>query len=503
MTITHLKFHSVSFEYDSSPEQIFSDISFNINGGWTGIAGANGTGKSTLLKLCTGLLSCTAGNIESPENSIYCEQRTDEMPEKIMDFLNDKSRNANILKDNLKILNDWAFRWNSLSHGERKRIQLGCALWAEPDMLAVDEPTNHLDSYAKQLISEALSAYKGIGLLVSHDRELLDRLCTSCIFTMPPGIVIKSGGITKASGALKQEQMSVQKQYDIQKKEFKKLNREAMRRKQEALKADKKRSKKHIAPKDHDAKAKIDAARISGKDGKAGRLYDQLKGRLNQLQEEFENIKLEKKNITGIWMQGAVSKRDSLLKTDEDCLKMGEKELHIPGLLIRRDDRIAITGANGSGKSTLIKYILKKINTEPEHVTYVPQEIELDESKEILRKAIALEKDKLGYLMAIVSRLNSRPERMLSSVEPSPGEIRKLMLALGMTREPHVIIMDEPTNHLDLPSIECLESALSECPCALVLVSHDRYFLEKLTRVHWELKSEDDIKFRLKIDNIN
>jgi macrolide transport system ATP-binding/permease protein len=91
-----------------------------------------------------------------------------------------------------------------------------------------------------------------------------------------------------------------------------------------------------------------------------------------------------------------------------------------------------------------------------------------------------------------VSRLGSRPQRLLETTEPSPGEVRKLLLALGITRAPHLIIMDEPTNHLDLPSIQCLEAALQECPCGLVLVSHDQYFLDRLTTIRWHIVQQDE-----------
>ena len=73
------------------------------------------------------------------------------------------------------------------------------------------------------------------------------------------------------------------------------------------------------------------------------------------------------------------------------------------------------------------------------------------------------------------------------SALPSPGEARKLLLALGIVRGPHLIVMDEPTNHMDLPGILCLEQALADCPCALLLVSHDEAFLEKITTIHWSL----------------
>ena len=91
--------------------------------------------------------------------------------------------------------------------------------------------------------------------------------------------------------------------------------------------------------------------------------------------------------------------------------------------------------------------------------------------------------------LAAVACLGSMPQRLLESGQLSPGEVRKLILALGLAREPHLIVMDEPTNHLDLPSIECLERALSACRCALLLVSHDAPFLERLTTTRWDLEA--------------
>jgi ATPase subunit of ABC transporter with duplicated ATPase domains len=104
-----------------------------------------------------------------------------------------------------------------------------------------------------------------------------------------------------------------------------------------------------------------------------------------------------------------------------------------------------------------------------------------------LAEAKSLGNDELGKLMTIVSALGSDPKRMLDSEQPSPGEIRKLLLAMGILREPWLIVMDEPTNHLDLPSIEALEQALAECPCGLLLVSHDQDFLDSLATTEWHL----------------
>ena len=97
-----------------------------------------------------------------------------------------------------------------------------------------------------------------------------------------------------------------------------------------------------------------------------------------------------------------------------------------------------------------------------------------------------LPNDRQGWLMNIISRLGSRPDRLLAGDRPSPGETRKMLLALGLLQEPWLVMMDEPTNHLDLFSMECLEAALKDFQGSLLLVSHDNRFLENLTNVRWE-----------------
>ena len=96
--------------------------------------------------------------------------------------------------------------------------------------------------------------------------------------------------------------------------------------------------------------------------------------------------------------------------------------------------------------------------------------------------------EQLGRVMTVVSGLGSRPERLLQHQEASPGELRKVLLALGVIRRPYLIVMDEPTNHLDLPAIESLEQALSDCPCGLLLVSHDLRFLSRIAQTRWHLQ---------------
>ncbi len=495
MTNLFLNFNHITFAYETATAVLFQDISLHAATGWTGVIGPNGSGKTTLMKLATGLLQPIKGQINVPERAIYCAQRTDEIPSQLDDLVSSATKFSHLIKSQLGIYDDWVNRWNTLSHGERKRAQIAVALWLEPDVLAIDEPTNHVDAQAREIISQALHSFKGIGLLVSHDRELLDSLCYQCIFIDPPEVILRPGGYSQAIKAIEEEGQSVKKQYLLKKNTLKKLQREVTRRKTVAMQSQKRLSKKGLAKKDHDARAKKDQARLSGKDAVAGKLQKQLSGRLSQAAEKFESIKLKKEHTLGIWLSVCVSKIYFLLQLAAFSLSLGvNKRLYYPELLIKPKDRIGITGDNGAGKSTLIRHILTKINAPQENITYIPQEIPLERSQEILNQALKLSHEKLGYLMTIVSRLGSQPQRLLESTEPSPGEFRKLLLALGMTYEPHIIIMDEPTNHLDLPSIECLEEALADCPCSLVLVSHDRYFLNKLTEQRWEFVKDDDVE---------
>jgi ATPase subunit of ABC transporter with duplicated ATPase domains len=488
MSQQYLKFQNVTFIYDSASEPLFQNVSLHVACGWSGVVGPNGAGKTTLLKLATGLLEPNAGSITTCKSSVYCPQRTDDIPDRLNEMIFANTKSAGVVKNRLGVCDDWAERWTTLSHGERKRAQIAVALWLRPDVLAVDEPTNHIDSQACDVITQALQSFKGVGLIVSHNRELLDSLCRQCLFLDPPGVIARPGGVTRGMETAKAERESLEKQYIQRKRAYKALQREAVRRGELAKQSQKMRSKRGLAKKDHDAREKKDRARVSGKDGVGGKLQGQLKGRLAQTRENMESITVKKQHTLGIWLPGSVSQRNFLLELSAGLLSLGgHKQLFYPELQINPDDRIAVTGPNGSGKSTLIRFIVDSLNVSKNHITYVPQEIDLSHSRDILAQAIALPKDKLGHLMTIVSRLGSRPEKLLNSDEPSPGETRKLLLAIGMTCTPHIIIMDEPTNHMDLPSIECLEQALKNCPCALLLVSHDRYFLDKLTSRQWNI----------------
>jgi ATPase subunit of ABC transporter with duplicated ATPase domains len=487
MPLETLAFNRISFTFDSMVAPLFTDLSFAVGRGWTGIVGANGIGKSTLLELAVGTIQPLSGSVSAPLPAELCVQRTDEPPAALAEFLGVPDAAAGELASILGIHGDWPYRWESLSHGERKRAQIGVALWKVPELFAVDEPTNHLDRDARRMLCEALDSFNGIGLIVSHDRELLDSLCSQCLFLShhrPP--TLRPGGV---SAGTVQEQRESQEQWDARDHalaEERRLLKEARRRSSAADAAHSRRSKKGLRWKDSDAREKIDRARISGSDGHAGKLLNQIAGRVGRATARREAATAPPRERRGVTVHGERAKADSLIRTDGMTLALGSGRcVTVPELTVLPSDRIGVVGPNGSGKSTLIRALIAD-RMQADSVVYIPQEVDLDEGSRLATRIRELGTDELGRVLSTVSRLGSEPEQVQTTVCPSPGETRKLMLALGLENRPELIVMDEPTNHLDLISIRCLEDALRDFVGALLLVSHDDHFLRALVTTYWK-----------------
>ena len=149
-----------------------------------------------------------------------------------------------------------------------------------------------------------------------------------------------------------------------------------------------------------------------------------------------------------------------------------------------------IVGDNGTGKTTLVKRIVEGI-PKVTRALYIPQEPEEAQKRAALDAVRSLPSGQRGRALSVIAQLNSDPERILEGDTISPGEMRKLMLALGILESPEIIVMDEPTNHLDLGSIEALERLLSAYPGALLLVSHDASLVEAATSITWSIRETE------------
>ncbi len=480
-----------SFSHDASSALLFSKLNIRFPSGFTGIVGANGAGKTTLVRVAVGQLPLSSGSREGPLDAVYCAQRTDTPPAGFAQFLDDWEPETCALKSQLEVEWDYLDRWKTLSHGERKRAQIAHALWQSPELLAIDEPSNHLDARGRRLLIDALQGFKGVGLVVSHDRALLDQLCVQCVWLEPPEVQVFPGGFSQAQAQRVDRQVSAARTRQKLLAESRQLEKAVNARRERAAKEHQARSKRNLSRKDSDARDKINRARVT--DGNAGSGLRQLSGRADQLAQQLATAEVKKTHTTGIWLEGSVSKRDALLALPEGSLPLSQDRLlRWPDVLIKPQSRIALTGANGAGKSTLMHHVLPRINAPDDQVLFLPQEITAVAARQLHEQCQRLSHGELGQVMNIVSRLNSRPGQLLESQQPSPGETRKLALALGMMRRPHIIVLDEPTNHLDLPSVEALEQALTDCPCALLVISHDEHFIDQIGADRWELQRDSD-----------
>ncbi len=485
---TFLRFNDVSYTYPGSTQQAVTDVSMNLDSGWAAFAGANGCGKTTLLKLATGLLTPDTGTVVSSGTAVYCPQRTDHPPPYLDEFFLDWSSESIRLRDTHRIGDDWGNRWDTLSHGERKRLQIASAIWTRPAVLALDEPFNHLDTDGRSLLISSMREYQGCGLLVSHDRYAMDELCTSCALFFPDGIQLYRTNYTSAIIADQLRQDNLSKRRKLAEVKYKQLKRDARKKMIRARTVQASFSGKQISFRDI-CKYNYDGpSQYTSTVQKAGQRSREATARAERAKDHMESITYRKIYGTGVEMSGEGSTRNSLLDLPGGKIQVGRFTLLYPQMVIQSEDRIALTGGNGTGKTTLLNRLRSELNCPEEKIIWIPQEITAEECSHCLTEAKELSHGDLGHVMTIVRRLGSDPERLLSSSVPSPGESRKLMLALGLSKTPWLVIMDEPTNHMDLPSIECLEKALNDYPGALILVSHDRVFLNNTTSIQWNIR---------------
>ncbi|RDB62376.1 ABC transporter ATP-binding protein [Gordonibacter sp. 28C] len=477
--------HHLTYTYEGADTAAIDDVSIAFAPGWTGIVGPNGAGKSTLLELVCGNLDIQAGSVTPQIKGSICAQSTDMPPSGLEEFACDYGPEAVKLRHLLGIDDSWLWRYDTLSHGERKRIQIACALAADPPLLALDEPTNHLDADTRDQVARTLAQYGGVGLLVSHDRLLLDELVDSCVFVENGRAAMVSGTYSQAREQMDLRRRTACAERANARRELVRLKTERARRDGVAARSSSRRSARRLDPRDHDGRARINLAVVSGQDGKVGKLSSQMGKKVERAEKRIADAHVAKVYEGSLHLNAEPAGRKVLASMDAGCMELSEdRVLHHPKLHIGNTDRIGFAGRNGAGKSTLLVAMLERVTLE-EGVVNIPQEIAREQGRRLLASVKAMNSTDQGRLLSIVARLDSPPERILGGDELSPGEMRKLMLAQGLMGRPRLIVMDEPTNHLDISSIEALQAVLTDCPCALVLVSHDERFLEELTTTRW------------------
>lgn len=447
---------------------LFDKVVLGVNkGDKIGVIGVNGTGKSTFLKIIAGIEEPDAGEIVSGRGVTvsYLAQAPQFNPGDtivgyvIKDKNNASEAEAKTILTKLGII-DFDAAINTLSGGQRKRIALARTLVSPAEVLILDEPTNHLDSDMVIWLEEYIKKFKGELIMVTHDRYFLDNV-TNRIVELDGGKLY--GYDTNYSGFLEL-----------------KTQREEMERATEAKRANILRRELEWIRRGCQARSTKQQARIDR--------YEDMKEASRQARASFENKALEMNSVST-----RLGKKT--IELSDICKSFGEKKVIDDFTYIfLRDDRIGIIGKNGCGKSTLMKIITGNLKPDSGSVEigdtvrigYFMQENEpLDEKMTVLEFVRSIgEYVTTATGKATASQMCEKflfgPKSQWTPISKlSGGEKRRLYLLSVLMSAPNVLILDEPTNDLDIETLEILEDYLDGFAGIVIVVSHDRYFLDR------------------------
>ncbi|WAX94384.1 ABC-F family ATP-binding cassette domain-containing protein [Aminobacter sp. NyZ550] len=470
-----------------------------------GLVGRNGTGKTTLFKAITGDFSSETGSISLPKNTrigqvaqeapgteeplidivlkadversaLLAEEKTATDPHRIaeihirladIDAHSAESRAATILAG--LGFDDEAQKRpaSSFSGGWRMRVALAAVLFSEPDLLLLDEPTNYLDLEGTLWLENYVSKYPHTVLLISHDRDLLNRAVNSIVHLDQKKMTFWRGGYDQFA-------RQISEQRELQEKG---------RVKQEA-------ARKHLQSFVDRFRAKASKARQAQSRIKA---LEKMKPIAALIEDNVRPFSFPEPVKTVASPIVALDRVSVGYQADKPILKKMT-------LRIDADDRIALLGANGNGKSTFAKLLAGRLKAETGSVTIAPglkvaifAQHQLDDLRpeenayEHVRRLMPEAPE--SKVRARVAQFGLPTEKMNTAAKDlSGGEKARLLMGLSAFDGPNLFILDEPTNHLDIDSREALIMALNEFPGAVILISHDRHLLEATADRLWLVK---------------
>lgn len=447
---------------------LFDKVVLGVNkGDKIGVIGVNGTGKSTFLKIIAGIEEPDEGEIVSGRGVTvsYLAQAPQFNPgDTIVGYIIKDKNNASEAEAKTILtklgITDFDAAINTLSGGQRKRVALARTLVSPAEVLILDEPTNHLDSDMVIWLEEYIKKFKGELIMVTHDRYFLDNV-TNRIVELDGGKLY--GYDTNYSGFLEL-----------------KTQREEMERATEAKRANILRRELEWIRRGCQARSTKQQARIDR--------YEDMKEASRQARASFENKALEMNSVST-----RLGKKT--IELSDICKSFGEKKVIDDFTYIfLRDDRIGIIGKNGCGKSTLMKIITGNLKPDSGSVEigdtvrigYFMQENEpLDEKMTVLEFVRSIgEYVTTATGKATASQMCEKflfgPKSQWTPISKlSGGEKRRLYLLSVLMSAPNVLILDEPTNDLDIETLEILEDYLDGFAGIVIVVSHDRYFLDR------------------------
>jgi len=460
---------------------LFRDLSFTVDDGdRIGLIGPNGSGKSTLLKILAGETEPDSGEVAVRKLTrvSYVTQDSEFIPgATVRSVVEDALKRAGVPSAEWEVrlrellgragFPDFDTEAATFSGGWRKRLAIVAALVQTPDVLLLDEPTNHLDLAGIEWLEGVLESSQFACVVISHDRYFLESVATQMaeLNRAYPGGMLRVKGNYSRFLEKKQEFLAAQSRRQEALENRVRIEKEWLRRGPKA------RTTK--------SKARIDRAH-------------ELMGELADLGSRMQT------RTAGIDFSAADRQTKRLVAVEGISYSPGDKKLFDElSFVITAGMRVGLVGPNGSGKTTLLRMLYGEIvpdagsiqRANALNVVYFEQNRQLDDSL-TLRRALAPEGDSVIYqgrvihVAAWAARFLFTGEQLNQPVSRlSGGEKARVLIANLMLRPADLLLLDEPTNDLDIATLEILEESLLEYPGALVLVTHDRYMLDRISNI--------------------
>jgi ATP-binding cassette subfamily F protein uup len=485
-----LNAQKLSKSYGANP--LFQDVSFTVQeGDRVGLIGPNGSGKSTLMRVLAGSVSPDSGEVVLRKHTrlSYVEQESRFEPgETVRSVITHALEQANVVETDREArlqetlgrtgFTDFSVQANSLSGGWQKRLAIAEALVQHPDILLLDEPTNHLDLAGIEWLESLLETATFACVVVSHDRYFLENVATEMAElsrVYPDGILRVDGNYSK---------------FLEKKEEF--LHAQAQR--QEALE-NRVHSEIEWLRRGAKARTRKSKARIDKAQELIGELADlNERRRTATARIDFSATERQTKRLVELENVGFEIQGRRLFTSLNFTITAGM--------------RVGLVGPNGSGKTTLLRLLRGELTPSEGDVrkadflkiVYFDQTRKLDPDV-ILRRALAPDSDAVVYQDRVI-HVASWAARFLFTGEQlnqpvgklSGGERARVLIAQLMLQPADVLLLDEPTNDLDIPTLEILEESLLEFRGALVLVTHDRYLLDRVSTVVLGLSGTGEVE---------
>ncbi|MGB8954239.1 MAG: ABC-F type ribosomal protection protein, partial [Tumebacillaceae bacterium] len=529
-----LKLNDVKKMY--STRTVFENVTMGIEyGEKVAIVGPNGVGKTTLLKVLTGELRPESGSvawdkgISVDQIGLLTQQAVWEPQETVYEFVRRSrtgllslekemreievllssdviSREINDLMDQYGTLQEqfeaqggytyereiervlgevglpeavWGTELANASGGQKTRAQLARLLLQEPQVLLLDEPTNHLDAETMDWLEGVIRKFAGTVITVSHDRYFLDQVATRILELSQEGLASYAGNYTAYVEAKELERRQQQLAYDKQQAEMKHLE-ETIRMFRGWFHSAEANAKGMGAMAPFlKAAAKTHVARMRSKERQLERLQDNKASRPKDVQSI--HVKFDTEDRLG----------NRVFLLEDVAVRFGERELYRDvSVAVERGQRLALVGPNGIGKSTLLKVITGEL--EPSEgvvkrapqarIGYFGQEVDrLDPEKTVLQEILDIDGMKQSDARTTLAWFLFRGEDVSKKIGMlSQGEKCRVAFVKLYFSGANVLVLDEPTNYLDIPTRERIENALLNFPGTLLLVSHDRYMVQRL-----------------------